>query len=402
MFGAAKTQLVVYALGGTPRLAWQASDTNATTYVDSSSGAVLERRDTIAYGTGNSATNGPNPIFIATRRVHFSIYDRYYLIDPSGNGISCRDFAATSPFMQTTDSWGNGDARSHLTGCVDAMFAAQTQMRMLAQWLGRSGVDGNGHGYPMRVGWAEGNAYFNGTEAVFGQYDDGRMLTTLDIVGHELGHGVDQFTPGGYSRKGTKEFIGDAFGTATEWYAHEPAGYDTADYVVGDGFPGWERVMYDPGAHDVLGYYSPPCFYAGVETIDVHLAAGPGNHWFYLLAEGSNPTDGQPPSPTCNNATLTGGVGVQTTIRILYTAMLMKTSDSSYPAYRRWTLQAAANLYGRNGAIYNAVKAAWNAVLVPPQPGESCMILTPSSAARPPGAEVATPDRLSSGQEFLA
>jgi len=139
-----------------------------------------------------------------------------------------------------------------------------------------------------------------------------------------------------------------------------------------------------------------------VDTTEAQWALGPGNHWFYLLAEGSNPTDGQPPSPTCNNATLTGGVGVQTTIRILYTAMLMKTSDSSYPAYRRWTLQAAANLYGRNGAIYNAVKAAWNAVLVPPQPGESCMILTPSSAARPPGAEVATPDRLSSGQEFLA
>src|SRR4029453_15254291 len=115
-------------------------------------------------------------------------------------------------------------------------------------WLGRSGVDGNGHGYPMWVGGPQHNAVWNkGTDVAFGQHEDGRMVTSLDIVGHELGHGVDQFTPGGPSGKGTAEFIGDAFGTATEWYAREPAGYDTADYVMGDGFPGWERYMYDPG-----------------------------------------------------------------------------------------------------------------------------------------------------------
>src|SRR5262249_38521390 len=119
------------------------------------------------------------------------------------------------------------------------------------------------------------------------------------------------------------------------------------------------------------------CFSEDVETLEVHRAAGPGNHWFYLLAEGSNPTNGQPQSPTCNNATVTGGVGVQTATRILYNAMLMKTSASSYPAYRLWTLRAAANLYGCNGAVYNTVKAAWNAVSVPPQPGENCSVASP-------------------------
>ena len=42
----------------------------------------------------------------------------------------------------------------------------------------------------------------------------------------------------------------------------------------------------------------------------MHAAAGPGNHWFYLLAEGSNPTNGQPASPTCNGSTVTG-IGIQ-------------------------------------------------------------------------------------------
>ena len=76
---------------------------------------------------------------------------------------------------------------------------------------------------------------------------------------------------------------------------------------------------------------------------EVHAAAGPGNHWFYLLAEGTNPTNGQPTSPTCNSSSVTG-VGIQKAEQIMYNAMLMKTSSSSYLKYRTWTLTAAKNL----------------------------------------------------------
>ena len=64
------------------------------------------------------------------------------------------------------------------------------------------------------------------------------------------------------------------------------------------------------------------------------------------------------------------GVGIQTAIRILYTAMLMKTSNSSYPAYRLWTLRAAANLYGCYSVVFSKVRAAKDAVSVPVQPGK--------------------------------
>ncbi len=45
------------------------------------------------------------------------------------------------------------------------------------------------------------------------------------------------------------------------------------------------------------------CYSSSTPTAEVHAAAGPGNHWFYLLAEGTNPTNGQPTSPTCNGTT---------------------------------------------------------------------------------------------------
>ena len=40
----------------------------------------------------------------------------------------------------------------------------------------------------------------------------------------------------------------------------------------------------------------------------MHAAAGPLNHWFYLLSQGSNAS---PASPTCNGSTVTG-LGIQT------------------------------------------------------------------------------------------
>jgi hypothetical protein len=110
----------------------------------------------------------------------------------------------------------------------------------------------------------------------------------------------------------------------------------------------------------------PNCYSAAIPTTEVHAAAGPGNHWFYLLAEGTNPTDGQPTSPTCNNTTVVG-LGVQSAIKIMYNAMLMKTTASSYLRYRTWTLQAAKNLFPNDCTAFNTVKAAWDAVSVPAQ-----------------------------------
>src|ERR1041384_2323668 len=122
----------------------------------------------------------------------------------------------------------------------------------------------------------------------------------------------------------------------------------------------------------------PNCFSSSVPSIEVHAAAGPGIHWFYLMAEGSNPTNGQPTSPTCNGSTVVGGLGVQTAMQIMYNAMLMKTTASSYLAYRTWTLQAAKNLFPDSCAEFDTVKAAWDAVSVPAQRADpTCTVTGP-------------------------
>ncbi|WP_343907406.1 M4 family metallopeptidase [Nocardioides aquiterrae] len=346
-------------------------------YVDALSGRVLDRVEHVLEGTGNGAWEGT--VTIPTSGSGTS----YSMTNPNATTMKCQNATGNATFTGTDDVWGNGDATNRETGCVDAFYSAEKERQMLSGWLGRSGMDGSGGWVPIRVGLADVNAYYDGTQVQIGHTQTGsKWIGSIDVVAHEFGHGVDDHTPGGISGNGTQEFVADTFGAATEWYANNPA--DVPDYTVGEEVDlvgnGPIRYMYNPS---LAG--DSNCYTSSTPTDEVHAAAGPGNHWFYLLAEGTNPTDGQPTSPTCNSTSITG-IGIQKAITIMYNAMLMKTSTSSYLKYRTWTLTAAKNLYGTTTCTeFNAVKAAWNAVSVPAQTGDPTC--TPSSG----GVTVANP-----------
>jgi zinc metalloprotease ZmpA len=366
------SRLVVYALGATPRLAYESTvaGTGAsgisrlTVTVDALNGKVLDTVEHVMRGTGTSAWNGPNPVTINTTHSGTTFSMR----DPTIRNLSCQNAANNTVFSGSDDVWGSTSKTNRETGCVDALFGAQTEARMLSQWLGRNAMDGSGGAWPIRVGLNDLNAFYDGTQVQIGHNQANQWIGQIDVIAHEMGHGVDDHTPGGISRNGTQEFIADTFGASTEWFANEPSPFDTRDFLVGDKVnlvgTGPIRNMANPSA---LG--DPNCYSSSIPRGEVHASAGPGNHWFYLLAEGNRPTDGQPTSPTCNNTNITG-LGTQTAMRILYNAMLMKTTASSYLRYRVWTLQAAKNLFPGNCTPFNTVKAAWNAVSVPAQSGE--------------------------------
>ncbi|MFG1830336.1 M4 family metallopeptidase [Micromonospora chersina] len=383
------TNLVVYTLGATPALAWETTvrgtdaegPSRLTVDVDARTGAVLRKQERIVHGTGTGAWNGPSPLTLNTTLSGST----YSMKDPSVTNLSCQDAATNTTFSGSDDVWGNGTATNKETGCVDALFAAQTEHKMLAQWLGRNGADGNGGYWPIRVGLNDQNAYYDGTQVQIGKNTSGQWIGSLDVVAHEIGHGIDDHTPGGISGAGTQEFVADTFGAATEWFANEPSTYDAPDFLVGEKVnlvgSGPIRNMYNPSA---LG--DPNCYSSSIPSTEVHAAAGPGNHWFYLLANGSSPTNGQPASSTCNGSSVTG-LGIQKAMKIMYNAMLLKTSSSSYLKYRVWTLQAAKNLYPTSCTEFDAVKAAWNAISVPAQTGEATCTgstPTPTTTTTPP------------------
>jgi Zn-dependent metalloprotease len=361
--------LVVHAATPTPRLAWEVvaatGDQSSIVhmYVDARDGRVIDQWDQVVDGTGNSYYNG-NPVTIDTS-------PSYVMVDPTRTGVQCGGQTGTA-YTKSTDSWGNGGGTNLETACVDALFAAQREWNMLRDWLGRNGINGAGRGYPARVGLNQANAFWNGSYASFGRNSAAsRQATSMDVVGHEFGHGIFQFSGGsggsGNESGGLNESTGDIFGALTEAYVNEPASLDPPDYLVGEEVnlsgSGAIRNMYNPSA---LGH--PNCYSSSIPGTEVHAAAGPQNHWFYLLAEGTNPS-GKPASSRCDGGAAITGVGVHKAGQIFMTGLNMKTAPWTHAKARVATLRAARTLY--TGCVeFNVIKAAWSGVNVPAQSGE--------------------------------
>jgi Zn-dependent metalloprotease len=364
------TLVVLADLGAAAKLAWQTTVdgigakgvSRLTVNVDAITGQVLSTDEHVTEATGTGTGWVYGSVSLATTQSGST----YLLQDPTHTTLRAQNASGNATFSGSDNVWGNGNGTNRETGGVDALYVAEKQFAMLSSWLGRNGQNGSGGAWPIRIGLNDENAYYDGTQVQIGHNTAGQWIASADVVGHELGHGIDDHTPGGISRRGTQEFVADTFGAATEWYVNSPN--DPPDYLVGEEVnlvgSGPIRNMYNPSA---LG--DSNCYSSSTPNQEVHAAAGPGNHWFYLLAQGSS-GNGQPASPTCNGSTVTG-VGIQNAIKIMYNAMLLKTSSSSYLNYRKWTLQAAKNLFPGSCTQFNSVKAAWNAVSVPAQSGEA-------------------------------
>ncbi|MFI1284267.1 M28 family peptidase [Streptomyces sp. NPDC020858] len=399
------SRLVVRLKDDKPVLAWETVLSGRTrtapsrlhVFTDARTGSFVDSYDDVVAGSGNSKWNGPGPITIDTTNSGST----YTLRDPNRTGLSCADYSTGTVFTKSSDSWGTGNPTAKETGCVDLMFAAQKQWDMLGQWLGRNGFSGNGRGFPGKVGLNDLNAYWDGSSVTIGRNQANEWIAGIDVVAHEYGHAIDSNTPGGTSGQeaGLGEATGDIFGALTEAYINQPAPYDTPDYTVGEVIDlvgdGPIRNMYNPPAVN----NDPACYSSAIPGTEVHAAAGPMNHWFYLLAEGTNPGGGKPGSSTCNQTTLTG-VGVQNAGKIFYGGMLLKTSGMTYKKYRTATLSSAKSL-DPTCDLFNKTKGAWDAISVPAQSGDpTCtpsgqnndfsMALNPSSGTVQQGGSVTT------------
>ncbi|WIM98552.1 M4 family metallopeptidase [Actinoplanes oblitus] len=387
-------------LSGRKRVEGELVPSHLHVFVDASTGKVLGdlTRDDVVDATGHGAYYGNVTISTTGSGGQFT------MSDPTRPGLACGGQNGT-PFTSTTDTWGTGNATDQVTGCVDAMYTVSQEWNMLRDWLGRDGIDGNGRAFPIRMGLQDVNAFWNGSRVEIGHSSDNRrLLTVMDVLGHEFGHAINQFTPGGSSSGneagGLNESTGDIFGALTEFFANDS--HDSPDYTVGElanlTGNGPIRNMADPSK---LG--DPNCFSSAIPSTEVHAAAGPQNHWFYLLAEGSRPTDGQPASPTCNNSTVTG-LGIQKAGKIYMATLMRKTSGWTHAKARAASVAAAAQLFG-NGTECATVKAAWNAVSVPAAAGEpTCAggpttspTATPTATSSPTGAPTGSPTAAPSG-----
>jgi zinc metalloprotease ZmpA len=382
-----RPELVVWAREDRPQLAWEVllhgSEADGTPFekhviVDAHSGRKLDAWDDIhtAAATGTGQTLYSGNVTLTTN----SVTGGFELRDPTrGNTYTIKMGNATSGGSIAKDSdntWGNNSNSDSNSAAADAQYGTAVTWDYYKNVHGRTGIAGNGTGAYNRVHYGSNynNAYWS--DSCFCMtYGDGdnsvlRSLVSLDVAGHEMTHGVTSRTArliySGESG-GLNEATSDIMGSMVEFYAAN--GSDTADYLIGEkvrvGRP-YLRTMVRPSDDGV----SADCYYSSLKNLDVHYSSGVGNHFYFLLAEGTNSAYGA--SPTCvagNTRVATGsgslsGIGRTAAAKIWYRALTTKfTSNTNYAAARRGTIAAAQELAATLGADYSAkVAAAWAAV----------------------------------------
>ncbi|MER8012060.1 M4 family metallopeptidase [Streptomyces sp. NPDC094149] len=378
---------VIWAGSGKPVLAYETvvgglqddgTPNQLHVITDAATGKKLFEYQGIENATGTGKTLYSGTVSLTTNLSGST----YQLYDTTRGGHKTYNLAHKTSgtgtlFTDADNVWGTGAASSSTTdqtAAADAAYGAQETWDFYKSTFGRSGIKNNGVGAYSRVHY--GNSYVNAfwDDSCFCMtYGDGsgntHPLTSLDVAGHEMSHGVTSNTAGlNYSGEsgGLNEATSDIFGTGVEFYAANSS--DAGDYLIGekiningDGTPlrYMDKPSKDGGSAD---YWS-----SSVGNLDVHYSSGVANHFFYLLSEGSGSktiNGVSYNSPTSNGATVTG-IGRAKALQIWYKALTTYfTSTTNYKSARTGTLSAAAALYGSGSTEYNAVAAAWSAVNV--------------------------------------
>ncbi|MGW3210400.1 M4 family metallopeptidase [Streptomyces sp. NPDC001135] len=378
---------VIWAGSGKPVLAYETvvgglqddgTPNQLHVITDAATGKKLFQYQGIENATGTGKTLYSGTVSLNTTQSGSS----YNLTDSTRGGHKTYNLARKTSGKGTlvassTNTFGTGTASSSSsdqTAAADAAYGAQETWDFYKATFGRSGIKNDGVGAYSRVHY--GSSYVNAfwDDSCFCMtYGDGEgntdPLTSLDVAGHEMSHGVTANTAGlDYSGEsgGLNEATSDIFGTGVEFYANNSS--DKGDYLIGekiningDGTPlrYMDKPSKDGGSAD---YWS-----SSVGDLDVHYSSGVANHFFYLLSEGSGSKTINGVtynSPTKNGSTITG-IGRAKALQIWYKALTeYMTSTTDFSDARAATLSAASDLYGASSTEYKTVAATWSAVNV--------------------------------------
>jgi thermolysin len=190
------------------------------------------------------------------------------------------------------------------------------------------------------------------------------LAGALDVVAHELTHGITDFTSRlTYENESgaLNESFSDMMGTAVELFYQPPgSGPMHGDYLIAEDVvtPGGIRSMSNPAAYGQPDHYSLRAILPlSRDNGGVHINSGIPNQVFYLAIEGgTNRTSGLSVQ----------GVGYSSREQIekvMYRAFTeMMPASASFSTARAVTIQAAVDLYGAGSAAARALTQAWTAV----------------------------------------
>ena len=266
------------------------------------------------------------------------------------------------------------------TGVNEAYDGAGATYDLYWEVYQRNSVDGLGLRLDSSVHYQKNydNAFWDGQQMVYGDGDGqlfNRFTIAIDVMGHELTHGVTQYTSNlnySYQSGALNESFSDVFGSLVKQRQLGQSATD-ADWLIGAGLFTANvkgvalRSMKAPGTaynDPVLGKDPQPGHMRDYVSTSqdnggVHINSGIPNHAFYLLA------------------TSLGGYAWEKAGKIWYVTGRDKfKSNTDFQNAADLTFQTAGELFGQDSPEQKAVQSSWDGVGItigapdqpPPQP----------------------------------
>ncbi len=340
-------------------------------YVDAQTGEIIAENSIIHHvdtpGTAVTVYSGVQPI------IADSFAGQYRLRDGSrglgvrtfdlNNGVS---YGAAVDFVDADNNWNNvnpqqdeyaGDTHWGTELCYDYYNIVH----------GRNSIDNAGFQLNSYIHYSTGyvNAFWDGSRMTYGDGNGAPYtpLTSVDIAGHELTHGLTNFTANlvyAAESGALNESFSDIFGTAIENYGR-PGDWD---WLMSDDIGAPFRNLSNPNAFGhpdtYFGTFWAPL--AGPDNGGVHSNSGVQNYWYYLLVSGGTGVN------DIGDAFNVTGIGFTSANAIAFRNLTVYlTPGSNHSDARFYAIQSAIDLFGECSVEEEETTNAWYAVGVGPE-----------------------------------
>jgi Zn-dependent metalloprotease len=305
---------------------------------------------------------------IITDSVQPKVYRLYESSRGTGNGVHTFNmqkgtvYTTSKEFNDTDNYWNNVNLNmDEISG--DVHWGAEKTYDFYKTVFNRNSIDNNGFRLTSYAHYSTNyvNAFWNGYFMTYGDGGSGYLpLTSLDVCGHEITHGLTQKTAAlVYSNESgaLNESFSDIFGVSIDFFTL-PA---TANFRIGEQFgPGGTglRDMKDPAIYLNPGTYKGTFWVSGKsDNGGVHYNSGVQNKWFYLLCHGDTGVN------DFGYKYKVDSIGMLKAAQIAYrTLTVYLTPLSTYEDARFYSILSAKELFGECSTEANQVIMAWNAV----------------------------------------
>jgi Zn-dependent metalloprotease len=331
-------------------------------YLDAHQGKIIKVIDKIF--THRSRGKGNSNYYGQVTFDHDSISpSEYYLRDYSrGKGIAVVNKKTNNIYQNQSPNWYFSDTDDK--AAVDVMYGTQHFYDLLRDKFNYNSIDNEGYALTGKVNFfLYNNAFWDGESATFGGGDcfTYNSFTSLDVVGHEFGHGLTEFNSGlvNSGESGAiNESISDIFGKTLEYFTKP----NQFSWTVGDLVAKQPEEAFRSFSNPYQ-YYQPKMYkgkYWSYNFFETHNNNGVMNFWYYLLVNGGNNVNEK------NVSYNVRPLGIEKAFEIVFLVnTLYLHGGSDYNDVFEYSKLVTENLYGQNSEEYLAVVEAWKAVGLP-------------------------------------